>query len=241
MTFGYELEFCGPFLCDLAEFLGVSVKSKTSKINYQNFNLMKEVGITNERLEGGELISPIYTDLQLCLKELKDKLIFLKDNGAYIPLNSSMTGFHIHVGKDILTNQKHYEQLLKFLYAFEYEIYEFASYGKIIRSNFWNNAHPLYFNDIICFLANYPSTTIFSSKKNAFRIARETYELRYFNSSLVYSELESALYFATQLSQYVVSDNFDTERIERYFQNRDYYEKRYNYVRDEFMRRELKL
>lgn len=168
MTFGYELEFCGASLSKLTEILRVNLKTKTSKINYQNFNLMTEVGVTNEKYAGGELISPIYTDLQLCLKELKDKLIFLKDNGAYIPLNSSMTGFHIHVGKDILVNQKHYEHLLKFLYAFEYEIYELACYGKIIRSNFWNNAHPLDFNDIIGFLANYPSTTIFSSKKKCF-------------------------------------------------------------------------
>ena len=143
MTFGYELEFCGASLYELSELLRVNVKAKTSKINYQDFNLMKEERITNEKLVGGELISPIYTDLQLCLKELKEKLILLKENGAYIPENSFMTGFHIHIGKDVLDSKvqyeirQNYEKLLKFLYAFESEIYVLASYGGNIRRNFW--------------------------------------------------------------------------------------------------------
>ncbi len=247
MTFGYELEFCGASLYELSELLRVNVKAKTSKINYQNFNIMKEERITNEKLVGGELISPIYTDLELCLKELKEKLILLKENGAYIPDNSFMTGFHVHIGKDVLDSKvqyetrQNYEKLLKFLYAFESEIYVLASYGGNIRRNFWDNARPLDFNDIINFLCNFPYSNVFGSKKNAFRIDRETYELRYFNSSLDEKDLESSLKFATQLSKYVISDDFDYDKVDYYFRNRDYIGRNPKLERRLFMNETLKL
>ena len=166
----------------------------------------------------------------------KEKLILLKENGAYIPENSFMTGFHIHIGKDVLDSKvqyeirQNYEKLLKFLYAFESEIYVLASYGGNIRRNFWDNARPLDFNDIINFLCNFPYSNVFDSKKNAFRIDRETYELRYFNSSLDEKDLESS-----------ISDDFDYDKVDYYFRNRDYIGRNPKLERRLFMNETLKL
>lgn len=124
MTFGYELEFLGASLFEMSRQYNISYIPQKKRCNYQEFTLKPENLVTNDRNIGGELISPIYMDKEICLEELKEKLIQLKSLNAYIPKDSSFVGFHVHVGKDILNQDlKRYHLLFKFLFAFQSEIF----------------------------------------------------------------------------------------------------------------------
>ena len=78
------------------------------------------------------------------LQELKEKLEILKQYHAYIPEKSKDTAIHVHLEKTFLKDSKIYhEVLLKFLYSFQNEIYEYSSYQNGIRPNFYESCSPL--------------------------------------------------------------------------------------------------
>lgn len=225
MTFGYELEFFGANLWNLSELYDIPWYSKGHRCDYHEFHFSEEIDITDIlSSEGGELISPIYTEKtkQKCLQELREKLKILKKEGAYLKENANDTGFHIHLGRQVLESRAKKALLLKFLFAFQPEIFDFAR-GKDakIRDNVVINAREILRKDINLELDHYPEEKLFSGKHKCIRFTPFSFELRYFNSSLDYEVLESYLEFAWHLYAGLQKNTWDLEKIEYY--NQQYY------------------
>jgi len=239
MTFGYELEFLGLSVDQIKKDGEIPVYKKEVVTPYKQFVVKNEPDFN----DGGELISPVYTDKTLCLKEMEEKLTYLKQMGAYIPWNSEKVGFHIHVGKQFLQKKlERYEILLKFLYAFQAEVYDFAC-GEFpnLRACFHDYAEKLEEDDILDFLNDFENSAYLRGKGNCLRLKLLTVEFRYFNSSLKKAILQKYLEFVLGLCSYIELEQYDRELIEYYFQHSYDIGLNPKQSRFEVMKRELKI
>lgn len=227
-TFGYELEFNGAILQNLAKKYSIPLYKKRQIVPYNEYHLKNEIYVSNPYvlsegssailISGGELISPILDDYEICLKELKFLLEALKKKGAYIYNDSLNTGFHIHLDRSFLLNYASLEKLLKFLYAFQLEIYNIAKGDhEVIRQNTLEDAKPLtmkFIRDIL----EFQKFELLKSKRNCILLNDKTLELRYFNSSLDWEVIDTYFTFAFGLREYVLSKKSDLELLDYYFQ-----------------------
>ena len=240
--FGYELEFCGANLPRLSKGMQIPLYPKRKCKNYDTFHLETEEKITTENLNGGELISPIYKEKALALQELKEVLKVLKIHQAYIPEKSRNTAIHVHLEKSFLKEEKvYYEALLKFLYAFQSEIFEYAAYQEGIRPNVYDNCSPLKEADIIGFLNDFPKNIEFASKRKCIRFTKETFELRYFSSSLDFERARLPLEFAFSLADYIKKEKWNMKEINTWYRNTYIYPRGYNPERAEILKNTLHL
>ena len=242
VPFGYELEFCGSNLVEPSCAMQIPLKPKGKNKNYNTFHLEPEEKITTPDLNGGELISPIYQDKSLALQELKEKLEILKEHHAYLPKNSKNTAIHVHLDKTFLKDSKiYYEALLKFLYSFQNEIFEYASYQEGIRSNFHESCSPLKEEDIIGYLNDFPNNKEFSGKRKCIRFTRETLELRYFSSSLDFERARLPIEFATSLADYIENTKWNMKEINMWYRNTYIEPRKYNDKRNAILKNTLHL
>ena len=219
--FGYELEFFGANLNRLAEKYGLSFYEKYTKVPYTFYHVKDEPDITKKihnSYFGGELVSPILNDYQKGLKELRFLLKVLKKEGAYLEKNSKYTGFHIHLDRSFLTNWEDIQKLLKFLYAFQPEIYDVAKgEHEKIRDSIFLDIKPLTaFKVTGCLQTR--NLEILRRKGNCICLNGTTLELRYFNSSLDLDILDSYFLFAFYLRDYIQNQQSDLELLEYYYQ-----------------------
>lgn len=83
-TFGYELEFKGAILQELARKYDIPFYKKQAIVPYNIYHLKNETSISKicnpngDLIEGGELISPILNNYDKCLNDLKFLLNVLK-------------------------------------------------------------------------------------------------------------------------------------------------------------------
>lgn len=236
VLFGYELEFCGANLVELSCAMQIPLKPKGKYKNYDTFHLEPEEKITTPDLNGGELISPIYKDKTLALQELKEKLEILKQYHAYIPEKSKDTAIHVHLEKTFLKDSKIYhEVLLKFLYSFQNEIYEYSSYQNGIRPNIYDSASPISAEDISRYLNDFPNNKEFAGKRKCIRFTKETFELRYFSSSLDFEKARLPIEFATSLASYVGKTKWTSKEIDEWYRNTYIEPRRYSDKRNEIL------
>ena len=224
-TFGYELEFNGGILEKISENYDIPCYKKAEHTSYDKYQLKTEVSIT-KRLDfngqiirvGGEFISPILSDYKTSLNDLKKWLFILKNEGCYIRPNSYDTGFHIHLDRSFLSGWDSFEKLLKFLYAFQPEIYDYSKGNhESIRKNIFEDAKPLT-PSLVEFLVETGKIEFLSFKGNCILLDQKTFELRYFNSSLDINTLDSYFKFAFNLRDYIASEKSDMELLNFYFQ-----------------------
>ena len=158
---------------------------------------------------------------------MAEKLIILKENRAYLKKNSDGTRFHVHLQRTLFQNDfEAYKYFLKFLLAFQTEIYDFAK-GKEenLRDLGVYYAAPLDKKDVNELLKQKDIFKILSTyqfKNDCIDFSRniDTVELRYFNSSLDTSVLFEYLEFCVRLGNMIQNKTYDSELI-------DYYYKRY--------------
>lgn len=219
--FGYELEFFGANLNYLAEKYGLLFYEKYTRVPYTFYHVKDEPDITKKihnSYFGGELVSPILNDYQKCLKDLRFYLKALKKEGAFLKENSAYTGFHIHLDRSFLVDWKDIEKLLKFLYAFQPEIYDVAKgEHKEIRDSICFSVKPLTTFQITGCLQT-SNLGILGRKGNCICLNGTTLELRYFNSSLNLDTLDSYFLFAFHLRDYIQNPQSDLELLEYYYQ-----------------------
>lgn len=223
--FGYELEFLGADLRSLERKYGLPFYEKYDKVPYTLYHLKDEIAVTTRTSEtssktlfGGELVSPILSDYQECLRELRFLLKILKKEGAYLNKNSNYTGFHIHLDRNFLTKWEDIQKLLKFLYAFQPEIFDIAKgEHEEIRDSIIYDVKPLSAFQVQGYLH---SRNLERPKKNGSCISFNdtTLELRYFNSSLDLDTLDSYFQFAFHLRDYIQNPQSDLELLEYYYQ-----------------------
>ncbi len=225
MTYGYELEFLRASLKSLAEKYHIKYYDLSSSLDYKDFALKSECNITEFGC-GGELISPIYNDknVEICKKELKEKLYILKSEKAYIKKNSEKTGFHIHIGTDIFEDdweRKIY--FFKFLKAFQNEIFDFAKgEEEQLRSCASICAGRLTKNIVEEIIKKGIYNTTILSKFYCVRFSKyNTVELRYFNASLQYDILVSYLLFVLRLGSIWKNKQYDKEVIDFFYKKED--------------------
>ncbi len=220
---GYELEFNGADLPFLSKNYHVQVHAKEEKIDYNIFNLKEEYEVTKNN-KGGELISPVYQNIQDLKKELNTWLIKLKKAKAYISYEEDKNiGFHIHVSKNFLNKDfQKYLDLLKFLVAFKYEISSIAKGdNKYLRPMAALEVLSLTKDVVYKFmLADEKTLTELTKKIYPVRFTKQTMELRYFNSSLNFATLEKYIDFTTALVKTFESD-YDYDLINYYFINQN--------------------
>ena len=219
--FGYELEFFGANLNYLAEKYGLLFYEKYTRVPYTFYHVKDEPDITKKihnSYFGGELVSPILNDYQKCLKDLRFYLKALKKEGAFLKKNSSFTGFHIHLDRSFLTNWEDIQKLLKFLYAFQPEIYDVAKgEHEKIRDSIFLDIKPLTaFKVTGCLQTR--NLEMLRRKGNCICLNGTTLELRYFNSSLDLDTLDSYFLFAFYLRDYIQNPQSDLELLEYYYQ-----------------------
>ena len=245
MTFGYELEFLGANLETVSKKYAIPLYTKGWSCNYRTFILSGEQDVTNIlTCEGGELISPIYmeNDKLQCLKELKEKLEILKEEKAYLRENADGTGFHIHLGRQCLVSKERKRMLLKFLVAFQPEIFKLAcGEYNAIRANYLKHAQWLTKQDVEDEIRQSSKRELLHQKTKCFRFTKETFELRHFNSSLDFSVLESYLQFAWHLYAVLETGDIDLEELEFYYRKYYYLGLEPNEVRRNAMERMLKM
>lgn len=227
-NFGYELEFKGAILENLAQKYSIPLYKLQDVVPYDRYHLKNEIFVSElcdnvfnreaDLTKGGELISPILNDYGKCLRELKFFLEILKKEGAYINPNSLNTGFHIHLDRSFLSGWDSFEKLLKFLYAFQPEIYDYSKGNhESIRKNIFEDAKPLT-PSLVEFLVETGKIEFLSFKGNCILLDQKTFELRYFNSSLDINTLDSYFKFAFNLRDYIASEESDMELLNFYFQ-----------------------
>lgn len=222
MTFGYELEFLNARL----DFIGKKYhllfqKRGATPLDYKNFVLQTEYKVTQEGLKGGELISPVYQNYDLCLKELKEKLEILKENKARIEKNSEETSFQVSLSRDIFDNDfERYYAFFLFWLTFQNEIFYNAK-GKEpkIRETSKMFASPLNRIMIERFLHKGSIRAIhdkFWAKDFCIRFSKDLplVEFRPFNSSLEYVVLKSHIDFSLRLGIFIKKKKYDLEKIE---------------------------
>ena len=227
MQFGYELEFFGASLTELAQDTKSKLYTPHSTKDYRTFGLAKELGITDSNLIGGELISPIYQveELKMCYRELKQKLKALEKHGAFIKKNSYKTGFHVHLDKKMFQEDWHrYQMFLQFFMAFQNEILDYAKgEHQHIRLNFYEHCDLLDWDTINQIISNdsynYYYLSPLCTKRHCIRFTEETLEIRIFNSSLMFKTLKQFVDFSLAIADYIKKGEFDEELIEFYYQN----------------------
>jgi len=218
MTIGYELEFFGANLFDMAKKYHIPYKNRYEECNYLDFTLKQEYMISANG-NGGELISPIYFDLKLCKTELKEKLKMLHLNGAFLKENSQQTGFHIHLGRNIFQIQEQYEALLKFLFVFQNELY-FSAKGRdeSVRFNVYTAAAPLTKEKITLILKRMALLNYYLYEKDSMiRFTKDTLEFRLFNSSLYEDVLFYFLELIFSLGRYIALKKYDLDYLNYYY------------------------
>ena len=120
----------------------------------------------------------------------------------------------VRLEKNFLKDSKIYhEALLKFLYSFQNEIYEYSSYQNGIRPNFYESCSPLKEEDIICYLNDFPNNKEFAGKRKCIRFTKETFELRYFSSSLDFEKARLPIEFATSLASDIGKTKWTSKEI----------------------------
>ena len=222
---GYELEFHDASLDLLAEKYQLQKYKKEVQVPYTNYFLKEEIPLTKHIYlggesigYGGEFISPILRDYEQCLKDLQFYLKILKDEGAAVQRNSWITPFHIHLDRTFLYSREKIEKLLKFLYAFQPEIYELAK-GEFdkIRENIFVDFKPLC-GEIIEQYLRTENEHFFHFKGSCILLDDQTLELRYFNASLQLHVLETYFQFAFHLRDYIINEQSDQELLEYFYQ-----------------------
>lgn len=215
MQFGHELEFYGASLKEMSIKYHIPYINRKEQCNYENFTLKDEVAITDNQC-GGELISPIYKDKEICLKELKEKLIMLKENNAYLKKDAENTGFHIHLDKRIFKDDEYRKQMfLKFFVAFQSDIYEKAK-GEFKMGGGYADHLRKTTTDHMLKNEEYRNRLLFQ-KDYGIRLTEKTLELRMFNSSLNYEVLKEYIEFSLQLGMFIEKGIFDEELINYYY------------------------
>ena len=247
LPLGYELEFKGASLLNLSKTYNIPLYKKEKDVSYDHFHLKdeKDVSVIDQRdttidYLGGELISPIFTNFQKCLQETKKYLTWLKEQGAYIEKNSYDTGFHIHLDLNFLDSWEKKQKLLKFLYAFQNEIFDLAKgRDEKIRDTFLFSARPLKLKFVKKMLEQEKYVKL-TDKLHCIRFTNDTVELRYFNSSLEKEVIESYLYFAINLRNFILDEQIDKERLDYYFhQTND--DRTFDLAKQNVMKKMLKL
>lgn len=117
-----------------------------------------------------------------------------------------------------LADWESFEPLLKFLYAFQPEIYTLAKrdYDNI-RTNAYLDARPLKAK-IISFLIETGKIEILNIKGRCILFNTKTFEFRYFNSSLNVEILNTYFRFVFGLRDYILShEEKDVELLDYYF------------------------
>jgi len=218
LTLGYELEFLGANILKIGKEHYISCARKETSISYYDFHLKTEANVTKQNHFGGELISPVYTNLEKCKQELREHLEILIQNQAYLQKNSERTGFHIHLGMDIFEgNRERYHAFFTFLFVVQEYLYEIAKGNDAqIRSNVWKHAKPLCKEDVSELLnRKFLLLHQFMSKEYCinFSIHQPTVELRYFNASLDYLVLCSYLDLAWSIACMIKYATYDLENI----------------------------
>lgn len=202
---GYELEFLGANLRNLRYLFHTQVyPSNICLPDYNTFHLKEEYQVTDKLYNGGELVSPIYENLEECIQNLDEPLEILKNAGAFIPVNSENVGFHIHYQNNFLHTNEQKQYFILFLYAFQAEIFEIAR-GREVRMRSCINpfAMPLYYDQILQIQKLLLNRT-FTNKVWCFLFCERlnTVEFRYFNSSLKTEVLKSYLYLVEGICKY---------------------------------------
>ena len=222
-TFGFELEFNGANLRSLEEKYGLKFYPNYSSVSYEKFFLKNEGGVTinmNGQLFGGELVSPIFSDLDECLTQVKYYLDILKYEKAFISKHKTEAGFHIHLDKSFLDSWEMYQKLFKFLYAFQPEIYNLArGNDPAIRYIYFLHAAPLKKEHLKYVLRGPSSLERFKDKMYCIRFSEQTFEMRYFNSSLQYEVIKRYLEFALHFRDYIESPLYDMDMIDYYYKH----------------------
>lgn len=232
MKSGYELEFYNAPLEMMALNEHMTLLTRYQPILKYDYDILKpEIGITmvdgrkeNIKQFGGEYISPVYTDKKTELKELKKKLEILKKYDAVLKKNSDDTGFHIHMDHCFLGQDwEKYRYLLKFLYAFQHDIYQLAMGNDTrMRKNMVVYARALD-KDMIDAIIKYPTFSyahirpFVQSKAHCIRFDSQTMEFRYFNSSLDYEVLKRDIDFVWNLCGLFDNNQYDKEMIDYYY------------------------
>lgn len=120
--------------------------------------------------------------------------------------------------RSFLADWESFETLLKFLYAFQPEIYTLAKgdYDNI-RTNAYLDARPLKAK-IISFLIETGKIEILNIKGGCILFNTKTFEFRYFNSSLNVEILNTYFRFVFGLRDYILShEEKDVELLDYYF------------------------
>lgn len=223
-SFGYELEFNGGILEKISEKYHIPYYKKAEETAYDEYQLKTEVGIT-KRIDlngkiirvGGEFISPILTDYKVALNELKKWLLILKNEGCFIMTNSLNTGFHIHLDRSCIEDFENLEKALKFLYAFQPEIYSFSKGDqRKIRESIYFDVKPLT-PFLVKGILKTGEIAPLKRKGYCICITHDTLELRYFNSSFDLSVLDSYFQFAFHLRDYIANEASDLDELNYYY------------------------
>lgn len=247
LPLGYELEFKGSSLSKMSKMYDIPLYRKDEKVPYDHFHLKNEIGISTIRQNekevnyfGGELISPIFTNWQTCEEETAYYLNILKEQRAYLLPNSYEAGFHIHLDKNFLDSWEKKQLLLKFLYTFQNEIFDLAKgRDEKIRDTFLFSTRPLKLKFVKKMLEQEKYVKL-TDKLHCIRFTNDTVELRYFNSSLEKEVIESYLYFAINLRNFILDEQIDKERLDYYFhQTND--DRTFDLAKQNVMKKMLKL
>ena len=246
---GYELETYGIILKKASALIPNSslyTKESHEYLDYSKYNITNEIDLTDELLCGGEVISPIiYNEIEL-ENSIKLVLDVLEKTKAYdrVKRNSSAS-LHFHFGLEVLEkNKEYFIRLIKFLKAFEGEIYEYShAEGDELRRTIGIFARPYHrkvVEEIIKYFENsepnYKGINEYLSlKKYMFRLGRKTIEFRTCNNPLVDNEIISTdklfdyeksyeQFFAyfhmwQNILIYIKSSNYEKDLIESYYEN----------------------
>lgn len=128
LTFGVELEYEGP------------IKEKVDKYleKFDGWKSRRDGSLD----DGGEIISPVLTDLKICWYNLKRICDFLAENNAITNLNA---GGHIHIGSSIFGKEIDlWKNFIKLYTSYEHILFRYAYGNKVnARKDIDKYASPL--------------------------------------------------------------------------------------------------
>lgn len=240
ITFGTEIEFENASYDKVEEVLNLNQ-------NLHNWDLVHDgsVDFTYEgKIYGGEVVSPILTDLVDTWKNLKAVCKLIKNN---IGFTNEKAGSHIHIGINVFEgNKKYLLNFIKLWISYEHVIYRFAygekDYPRKLLCEYAapcayrlseclleiNNKKDFSFSNTIDYIYDVSEMGIclgyglrFNSSTRRI-ISKDTIEIRCPNGTLNEKIWQNNINFFTQLMVYSASDNFDEELINKRVQNYKY-------------------
>ena len=245
---GYELEVYGIKLqqvCELLEGSILNLNKTNQYLDYTKYNIMKEIEITDIFQRGGEIISPILYSEEQLKASIRKVLNIISITGGYdMNKRNSSASLHFHFGIEVLENNKqYYIRLIKFLKAYEGEIYNHShAENEKLRKAISAFSRPYTkktFNEIIAYLSannlNYENIpAILCSKKYMFRLGKQSFEFRTCNNPLVdndaikkdsffdyeksYNQFIQYFQMWQRIIEYIKSPEYEIDRIDLYSQ-----------------------